>query len=84
MTKPTLGSESCAFCGAFGVKTIHKTKLFGKGEQALVIENAPVRHCDTCGESYYDPEVSQMIDDIIAHPEKQSVTRHINVVSLAA
>lgn len=84
MTKPTLVPEPCAFCGTIGVKTIHKTKLFGKGENALVIENVPVQHCDTCGESYYDPEVSQMIDDILAHPEKQAVTRQISVVSLAA
>ena len=38
MTKPTLVPESCAFCGTIGVKTIYKTKLFGKGENALVIE----------------------------------------------
>jgi YgiT-type zinc finger domain-containing protein len=84
MTTPTITSEPCAFCGTPGVKPIHKTKLFGKGENVLVIENVPVRHCDTCSESYYDPEVSQMIDDLLAHPEKHSVTRQINVVSLAA
>lgn len=84
MTKPTTVPEPCAFCGTSGVKTIYKTKLFGKGEHALVIENVPVQHCDTCGESYYNPEVSQMIDDILAHPEKQAVTRQISVVSLAA
>jgi YgiT-type zinc finger domain-containing protein len=84
MNKPTLVPESCAFCGTIGVKTIHKTKLFGKGKNALVIKNVPVRHCDTCGESYYAPEVSQIIDDILAHPEKQAVTRQISVISLAA
>ncbi len=84
MTKPTIANELCAFCGTFGAKTIYKTKLFGKGDNAIVIENVPVRQCDNCGESYYDPEVSQMIDDILAHPEKQAVTRQITVVSLAA
>ena len=84
MSKPTIASEPCAFCGTLGVKTVYKTKLFGKGENAIVIENVPVRHCDNCGESYYDPEVSQMLDDILAHPEKQAVTRQISVVSLAA
>ena len=74
----------CIFCGTIGTKTIYKTKLFGKGENALVIENVPVQNCDTCGESYYDPDVSQMIDDILTHPEKQAVTRQISVVSLAA
>lgn len=84
MTKPILVSEPCAFCGTPGVKIIYKTKLFGKGESAVVIENVPVRQCDNCGESYYDPSVSQMIDDLLAHPEKHAVTRQINVVSLAA
>jgi YgiT-type zinc finger domain-containing protein len=84
MTKLPTTLKPCAFCGTAGVKTVYKTKLFGKGENALVIENVPVRHCDTCGEGYYDPEVSQMIDDILAHPEKQAVMRQISVVSLAA
>lgn len=84
MTKHTTKPEPCAFCGTLGVTTSYKTKLFGKGEKAVVIEDVPVRYCDNCGESYYDPEVSQMIDDILAHPEKQAVTRQISVVSLAA
>ena len=84
MAKPFTPPELCAFCGTLGAKTSYKTKLFGKGDNAIVIENVPVRHCDNCGESYYDPEVSQMIDDILAHPDKQTVTRQISVVSLAA
>ena len=51
--------EPCAFCGSPQVKTIYKDKLFGKGEKAVVIENLPVRQCGNCGESYYDPEISQ-------------------------
>lgn len=84
MTKSIAASEPCAFCGTAGVKTNYKTKLFGKGESAVVIENVPLQHCDNCGESYYDPDVSRMIDDILTHPEKQSVTRQISVISLAA
>lgn len=77
-------SEACAFCGAPNVKIVCKTKLFGKGEQAVIIENVPLRQCGNCGESYYTPETSQLIDELIAHPEKQKITRQINVVSLAA
>ena len=77
-------SETCAFCGAPNVKTVHKNKLFGKGEQAVVIEDVPLRQCGDCGESYYDPDVSQLIDSILTHPEKYRVTRQVNVVSLAA
>jgi YgiT-type zinc finger domain-containing protein len=79
-----LDPELCAFCGAPGVRTIHKDKLFGKNENAVIIENLPVRHCETCGESYYDPEVSRLIDEILAHPGERAVTRQISVVSLAA
>ncbi len=76
--------EMCAFCGSPQVKTIYKDKLFGKGEKAVVIENLPVRQCANCGESYYDPEISQLIDEVLAHPEKQQVRRQVKVVSLAA
>jgi YgiT-type zinc finger domain-containing protein len=76
--------DLCAFCGAPGVKTVSKDKLFGKGVRAVIIENLPVRHCGTCGESYYDPEVSRLIDDILAHPERHTVVRQVSVASLAA
>lgn len=76
--------DLCAFCGTAGVRTVYKTKLFGKGEQALIIEDLPLRQCPTCGESYYDPETSRLIDDILAHPEKHTVKRQVSVASLAA
>lgn len=82
--KNNLNPDLCAFCGAQGVKTVYKDKLFGKSEDAVIIENLPVRHCETCGESYYDPEISRLIDNILAHPEERAITRQINVVSLAA
>lgn len=76
--------ERCAFCGTPGIKTVHKDKLFGKGEGAVVIENLPVRQCENCGESYYDPEISQLIDETLANPEKHPVKRQVSVISLAA
>jgi YgiT-type zinc finger domain-containing protein len=87
MTEPintNLELEPCAFCGALGVKTVYKDKLFGKGVKAVIIENLPVRRCDTCGESYYDPVISRLIDEILAQPEKHTVTRPVSVASLAA
>jgi len=84
MTSETNNLELCAFCGQLGVKTVYKDKLFGKGEQAVVIENLPLNQCTVCGESYYEPETSQLIDQILGHPEKQSVIRQVNVISLAA
>lgn len=74
----------CAFCGHLSVKTVYKDKLFGKGENAIVIENLPLQQCGNCGESYYAPETSQLIDEILDHPEKQSVIRQVKVISLAA
>lgn len=76
--------KPCAFCGQLAVRTVHKDKLFGKGLNAVVIENLPLQQCRNCGESYYDPETSELIDLILVHPEKQPVTRQVNVVSLAA
>lgn len=74
----------CAFCGHHAVKTVYKDKLFGKGENAIVIENLPLQQCGHCGESYYEPETSQLLDEILGHPEKQPVIRQVNVISLAA
>jgi YgiT-type zinc finger domain-containing protein len=82
--KNGVNSDLCAFCGLPQVKTVLKDKLFGKGEKAVVIENLPVRQCGNCGESYYDPEISQLIDEVLAHPERQQVKRQVKVVSLAA
>jgi len=82
--KNNLNPDLCAFCGAPGVKTVYKDKLFGKVENAVIIENLTVRHCETCGENYYDPEISRLIDKILAYPEERAITRQINVVSLAA
>jgi YgiT-type zinc finger domain-containing protein len=79
-----VNSEVCAFCGAPGVQTVYKDKLFGKGEKAIVIENLPVRHCQTCGESYYDPETSELTDLLIHHPEKHKIIRQVNVITPAA
>jgi hypothetical protein len=55
-----------------------------KGVKAIIIENLPVRHCDACGENYSDPEVSRLIDEILAQPAKHTVTRPVSVASLAA
>jgi YgiT-type zinc finger domain-containing protein len=33
-------------------QTVYKDKFFGKSENAVIIENLPMRHCETCGESY--------------------------------
>lgn len=76
--------ETCALCGQLAAKTVHKDKLFGRGEQAVVIENLPLKQCAACGESYYEPETSMLIDQILCHPERHAVTRQVNVVSLAA
>jgi YgiT-type zinc finger domain-containing protein len=78
------GVYLCGFCGSPDVRTVYKDELFGKSETAVIIENLPVRHCETCGENYYDPEVSRLIDEILAHPGERAVRRQINVVSLAA
>jgi YgiT-type zinc finger domain-containing protein len=84
MTRTEENNALCAFCGTPGVQTLHKTKLFGKGANTVIIENVPVQHCRTCGESYYDPDTSHLIDDILAQPERYTVQRPMNVASLAA
>jgi YgiT-type zinc finger domain-containing protein len=82
--KDNLNPELCAFCGAPDLNTVYKDKLFGKGENAIIIENLPVRHCESCDGSYYDLVVSRLIDEILAHPGEYAVRRQINVVSIAA
>jgi YgiT-type zinc finger domain-containing protein len=76
--------DQCVFCGAYKVVTIYRDKLFGAGANAVIIENLPILRCEACGESRYDPEVSELIDEIIAHPEKHAVKRAVNIASLLA
>jgi YgiT-type zinc finger domain-containing protein len=83
-TEENLDLDRCAFCGEPSVSTIHKDKLFGKGSNAIIIENLPIRHCESCGESYYEPGVSKLIDEILAHPEQHTIVRPVSIATLAA
>ena len=76
--------EPCALCGTPGVKTVLRTKLFGQGENAVVIDDVPLQQCNACHETYYEPTVSMMIDEILAAPEKYTRPRARQVASLAA
>ncbi len=85
MTKRTAQNsilDQCVFCGAYKVVTIYRDKLFGEGANAVIIENLPILRCEACGESRYDPEIADLIDAIIAHPEKYSTKRQVNVATL--
>ena len=66
-------TESCVFCGAPGVRRIRLDEVFGPVGRQVLIENLPLLHCDSCGESYYEPETSRAIDEILAHPERYAV-----------
>jgi YgiT-type zinc finger domain-containing protein len=74
----------CTNCGQYGVVTRYRNKLFGEGLNAVVIEGVPILLCEVCGESFYDPDVWRLIEEILANPEQYSVKREINVASFSS
>lgn len=60
----------CVNCGQSAIRVELRDELFGKGAEAVIIESIPTQRCTNCGITYLTPEVSRMIDEICAHPER--------------
>jgi YgiT-type zinc finger domain-containing protein len=53
-------------CGEDGGEVIHVTRVFGEGDDMLIIENIPMISCAS-GESYYTAETLHEIEGIKMH-----------------
>jgi len=73
----------CVNCGRREAYLIKRTGVFGRGPKAIIIEDIPTIVCHNCGLSYLSPEVSRMIDEIRAHPEKYAAMEYRAVAKIA-
>ena len=78
-TKDTI----CDVCGREGVRIIHVSKSYGKGDGLLVIENVPVVSCPHCGESYLTATTLREIDNIKRNRSTYASERPVPVAVFA-
>lgn len=74
---------TCRNCGAQAARQIKRDELYGRGKQAVIIEDVPMVQCDNCGMTYLEPQVIMTIDEICAHPEKYTAQESRPVAKIA-
>ena len=75
--------QVCRNCGARAARQVKRDELYGRGKQAVIIEDVPMIQCDQCGMTYLEPEVITTIDEICAHPEKYAAQEYRPVAKIA-
>lgn len=75
--------EVCRNCGACAARHIKRDELYGRGKQAVIIEDVPMVQCDSCGMTYLEPQVIMTIDEICAYPEKYTAQEYRPVAKIA-
>lgn len=73
----------CDICGKDGVRIIHVSKSYGRGENLLVIENVPVISCPHCGESYLTAKTLRAIENIKIDRKNTAIERPVPVAVMA-
>jgi YgiT-type zinc finger domain-containing protein len=62
---PTAHSLACPQCGSETQSRLGRMTWL-EGDQLMLIEDVPVRVCDTCGEEFYDETITYKIDRLRA------------------
>jgi YgiT-type zinc finger domain-containing protein len=73
----------CVNCGQRTAYVARRDEIFGRGPDAVIIENIPFIECRSCGINYFTPETSHAIDEICAHPKKYAMKQYRAVAQLA-
>ena len=74
----------CGVCGAMKAYPITLSKVFGRGEKAVLIEAIPAFNCLHCNQQYIEAETMDAIDKIRRHPSAYTHKRSIDVAPLIA
>ncbi|MBL8203797.1 MAG: YgiT-type zinc finger protein [Blastocatellia bacterium] len=75
---------TCSICGQTTAREVRRTKILGKGEHQVIVENVPMISCRNCGHDYFSIQVAKMLDQIRSTPQKQAMQKSFAVVELAA
>jgi YgiT-type zinc finger domain-containing protein len=73
----------CRNCGQRAARQIRRDEIYGRGPQAIIIENVPMIRCDNCGLTYLEPDVIRRIDEICAHPDKYTAQEYRPIAKIA-
>ena len=74
----------CGVCGAMKAYPITLSKVFGRGEKAVLIEAIPAFNCLHCNQQYIEAETMDAIDEIRKNPHLHTQKRSIDTAKLAA
>jgi hypothetical protein len=69
----------CSQCGAKAVCDVRRTEF----HDGIVIENVPATYCSNCGEELYDLATVQLIEKILAQPERYTQMVEMPVARVA-
>lgn len=72
----------CDVCGKHNARIYRISKVYGKGDDLLVIEDVPAITCPDCGESYFTVETLQQIDQIKRERKRFAIERCVEVARL--
>lgn len=73
----------CDNCGKVGAMEKRITRIYGRGKDALVIENVPVIVCPHCGASYLEAKTLHKIECIKLHRKSFATQLQIDVADFA-
>ena len=75
---------TCNLCGQPTAREVRRTKIVGKGECQVIVENVPMISCRNCGHDYFSLAVAKMLDQIRTTSQQQALHKSFAVVELAA
>ncbi len=73
----------CDNCGKAGAIEKRITRIYGRGRNALVIENVPVIVCPHCGASYLEAKTLHEIERIKLHRKSFAKSQALDVATFA-
>jgi len=73
----------CDICGKTGARHERVNRVYGKGNNLLVIENVPIISCPHCGESYLTSDTLDQLERIKRRRKRFLVGRTARVASFA-
>jgi len=73
----------CDICNKKGARIRFVTRTYGKGANLFVVENVPVVHCRSCGESYLTAETMHELARIKLHRKTFAREKELPVAQFA-
>ena len=70
---------TCDICGMEGARILHPSRVYGKGDGLLVVENVPVVSCPNCCTSHLTADTLREIERIKSQRGTRSVKRPVLV-----